>query len=167
MLKLIITVVCITVTAGLAVVFQSVMEDQVRVEGISRQTAELYNSSALDPKPTGVGGISPIKSAELRVIEEFTGRSIGRIMLLDRGDATSVEIVMDDKKADDQPAHIHSGTCADTGPVKYELSPLKDGYSFTLLSIQIDRLMEQSPLAFNFHRSSTTTEEFYGCARLQ
>lgn len=151
----------------MAVVMRSVREDRVIVEGISRQVADIYNSPALDQKPTGAGGIAPIKAAELRVVEEATGQPIGSIALLDRGESTSVEITMDDENADGQPAHIHSGACADPGPVKYELKPLEKGYSFTLLSIPFDRLMDQAPLAFNIHRSPTTTEEFYGCARLQ
>ena len=65
-----------------------------------------------------------------------------------------------------QPAHIHTGTCAAIGAVKYPLTFPKNGESETVLDISLDRLLDELPLAVNVHKSPQEAGIYYSCGNI-
>jgi len=64
------------------------------------------------------------------------------------------------------PAHIHSGSCANLGAVKYPLSNLINGASTTTINASILQLKLDLPLAINIHKSVTEAGIYVACADL-
>jgi len=62
-----------------------------------------------------------------------------------------------------QPAHIHYGSCAYEGEVKFPLVDLADGSSKTTLEISKEELLWGLPLSVRVH-ASTTDETVVACA---
>ena len=62
-----------------------------------------------------------------------------------------------------QPAHIHSGTCADIGGVVYPLTFPTDGGSVTSLDIALDDLRTGGPYAINVHQSTDEPQIYVAC----
>lgn len=62
-----------------------------------------------------------------------------------------------------QPAHIHTGTCATIGGVKYPLTALMNGESTTLVDAPMSRLLGELPLAINVHKSAQEAGIYYAC----
>lgn len=66
-----------------------------------------------------------------------------------------------------QPAHIHAGTCAKIGAVKYPLTFPTDGWSETSLDTTIDKLMSELPLALNVHKSKDQASVYVSCGDIK
>ena len=64
------------------------------------------------------------------------------------------------------PAHIHSGTCANLGGVKYSLSNVVNGVSSTTIDVSILQLKLDLPLAVNIHKSVDEPGVYVACANL-
>jgi len=62
-----------------------------------------------------------------------------------------------------QPAHIHIGSCADLGGVKYPLSNVLNGSSETIIDIPLDQLLSELPLAVNVHKSPEEIAVYVAC----
>jgi hypothetical protein len=62
-----------------------------------------------------------------------------------------------------QPSHIHLGSCAAIGAVKYPLSNIDKGAAQTMLDISMDQLLSQLPLALNVHKSATEIGVYTSC----
>ena len=64
------------------------------------------------------------------------------------------------------PAHVHSGTCANIGAVKYPLSNVVNGTSTTTIDASILQLKMVLPLAINIHKSVAEVGVYVACADL-
>lgn len=62
-----------------------------------------------------------------------------------------------------QPAHIHEGTCALLGAPRYQLKFPVNGASETQLDVSLARLMRESPLAINVHKSVAEPTIYVAC----
>ncbi|OGL72721.1 hypothetical protein A3F28_03290 [Candidatus Uhrbacteria bacterium RIFCSPHIGHO2_12_FULL_57_11] len=62
-----------------------------------------------------------------------------------------------------QPAHIHLGSCADLGAVKYPLVFSVDGASTTTLEVSLSQLLSALPLAINVHKSGSEAGVYVSC----
>jgi hypothetical protein len=62
-----------------------------------------------------------------------------------------------------QPSHIHVGTCATIGAVKYPLTNVATGSAQTTLDISLDQLLAQLPLALNVHKSVAEISVYSAC----
>lgn len=62
-----------------------------------------------------------------------------------------------------QPAHIHTGSCAAIGGVKYPLTFPVDGTSETMLDISLQQLLSELPLAINVHKSPQEASVYVAC----
>lgn len=62
-----------------------------------------------------------------------------------------------------QPAHIHFGSCAEIGGVKYPLVFPVDGKSETMLDITMAELQGDQPLAINVHKSKEEAGVYVSC----
>lgn len=88
------------------------------------------------------------------VLTEENGRA--KILIGLGGGASSVA----------QPAHIHTGTCAEMGEVKYSLSNVVAGASQTVLDVGMDYLLNQRPLSVNVHKSAAELNISVSCGDL-
>lgn len=66
----------------------------------------------------------------------------------------------------EQPAHIHLGACPGVGAVKYPLTSVVNGTSTTVLSVTLDQLKKELPLAINVHKSKTEVSTYTACGPL-
>jgi ketosteroid isomerase-like protein len=64
-----------------------------------------------------------------------------------------------------QPAHFHTGTCANPGPIVQPLASVLDGASFTLLSASPDELIGQG-LIINVHKSASEAGVYVSCGEV-
>jgi hypothetical protein len=65
-----------------------------------------------------------------------------------------------------QPAHIHTGTCADLKGVVYPLTSVTNGASTTVVKgITIDQLLK-SPMAINVHKSAADLATYVACGNI-
>lgn len=62
-----------------------------------------------------------------------------------------------------QPAHVHVGSCATLGAVKYPLNNVVTGNSTTVLSVSLDQLKAELPLAINVHKSAVESGVYVAC----
>lgn len=65
-----------------------------------------------------------------------------------------------------QPAHIHTGSCAQIGGVVYPLTFPVDGKSVTTLNTTWSALVAQKPLALNVHKSTSEASIYVSCGDL-
>lgn len=65
-----------------------------------------------------------------------------------------------------QPAHIHIGECPGVGAVKYPLTSIVNGASTTTLSVILESLKKELPLAINVHKSATEISVYTACGPL-
>lgn len=66
-----------------------------------------------------------------------------------------------------QPAHIHTGTCADIGGVVHALEFPVDGMSETTLATTLAELATAQPLAINVHKSVPEASVYTACGDLE
>lgn len=65
-----------------------------------------------------------------------------------------------------QPAHVHMGSCANLGAVKYPLTFPTDGKSVTTLDVKWADLKAGLPLAINVHKSPAESTVYVACGDL-
>ncbi|MDO8504493.1 MAG: DUF4382 domain-containing protein [Candidatus Liptonbacteria bacterium] len=65
------------------------------------------------------------------------------------------------------PAHIHLGSCATLGAVKYPLNSTVDGKSETTINASLADLKAQLPLAVNVHKSPEESGVYVACADIK
>lgn len=65
-----------------------------------------------------------------------------------------------------QPAHIHLSSCPGVGAVKYPLTSIVNGSSTTMLSVTLESLKKELPLAINVHKSATEVSTYTACGPL-
>lgn len=66
----------------------------------------------------------------------------------------------------DQPAHIHLGSCADIGDVKYPLAIVANGTSETIIDATLADFKALKPLAVNIHKSAKQASTYVACTNL-
>lgn len=66
-----------------------------------------------------------------------------------------------------EPAHIHTGSCANIGAVKYPLSNVIAGRSTTVVDASLNDLKAGLPLAINVHKSSAAIGTYIACTDLK
>lgn len=66
-----------------------------------------------------------------------------------------------------EPAHIHTGSCANLGGVKYPLTSVMNGKSETTLDATFAQLAAGLPLAINIHKSTIEAGVYVSCGDLK
>lgn len=67
-----------------------------------------------------------------------------------------------------QPAHIHSGSCANLGEVLYPLTSPVNGQSETTLNVALaEGILNRLPLSVNVHKSSSEVNIYYACGDIE
>lgn len=106
---------------------------------------------------SGIAGIATLKNIDgkVKVTLKLTGVSTGIIGLA----GISIGAA--------HPAHIHQGSCASLGAVKYPLASTVDGRSETTLNTSLADLKAQLPLAINVHKSSGEIGVYVACVDIK
>ena len=65
-----------------------------------------------------------------------------------------------------RPAHIHSGSCAATGAVKWALNPVVNGHSETVVDVSLHDLLN-GPYYVNVHKSAAQPEIAISCGDIR
>jgi len=84
----------------------------------------------------------------------------------DNGKAKVVVNITGEAATANQPAHIHTGSCPTPGDVKYALTTVSKGKSETTLTLSVNELMAQLPLAINIHKSAGDLKTYVVCGNV-
>jgi len=108
------------------------------------------------------------RSVAFPVYAQNDSKESGAVMLVEAGAQTHVVIDLSDVPADvTQPAHIHTGSCAEIGGVKYPLTGVAKAetgpVSQTTLDVSFEQLMSELPLAINVHKSQEESGVYVAC----
>ncbi|RJQ34415.1 hypothetical protein C4556_02655 [Candidatus Parcubacteria bacterium] len=91
----------------------------------------------------------------------------GTATLTDMDGSTLVVLVLAGAPAGiAQPAHIHTGSCAEIGGVVYPLTFPVNGVSETTLGVSLETILAQLPLALNVHKSAEEVSVYVACGDL-
>lgn len=125
----------------------------------SRQPADIVEG------PHGeMPGTSRAVPAPVVLHEQNNSGESGTALLLEENGKLKVMISLTGAPAGvPQPAHIHTGTCANLGGVDHPLTPVVDGKSDTALNIPPSHLTEELPLAVNVHKSAAEAGVYVAC----
>lgn len=88
----------------------------------------------------------------------------GNAVISDAGGKTKVVLTLSETPTSlSQPAHIHLGSCAAIGTVKYPLTNAVNSLSETVLDVSFDALVNQLPLSLNVHKSAAEANKYVAC----
>lgn len=114
------------------------------------------------PSPSQAATISRETTVTLKSVN--ASNEAGTAILTEENGQTRVEISLIGYTKDVvQPAHIHIGNCPGVGSVKYPLTSVLNGISTTMLSVTLDQLKQELPLAINVHKSATEISTYTSC----
>jgi len=104
------------------------------------------------------------RSLSLTLVEQNLSGQSGTANIFEVGDKTKIELTLRNSPAGPQPAHVHTGSCAELGGVKYPLTSPVNGTSDTTLDVSYDELLAELPLAINVHKSVAEAGVYVACA---
>ncbi len=134
-----------------------------------------YNSSKSSSQYTSPSPSQISPSPETTMSKETTvilkpvnaSNEAGTATLKEENGQTKITINLTGYTKDiEQPAHIHMGACPGVGAVKYPLTSIVNGASTTVLSVTLDQLKKELPLAINVHKSATEVSTYTACGPL-
>lgn len=126
------------------------------------------SGSAQNPDESAMMGKESMENEENVFIDLIAQNNSGQdgtaeIYDNENGKAVVKIILFDAPEGVLQPAHIHLGSCAKIGTVKYPLANVIDAESEVLLPISTQELLKQLPLAINVHKSSSEGGVYVSC----
>ena len=107
------------------------------------------------------------RSLSLTLAEQNQSSQSGTANIFEVGDKTKIELTLRNSPSEPQPAHIHTGSCAELGGVKYPLTFPVNGTSDTTLDVSYDELLAELPLAINVHKSVAEASVYVACADIK
>lgn len=125
------------------------------------KSSQQYNSS-----PSQVAPSLRVTNNEVTVILKpiKDSNEAGTAILKEENGQVKVTINLTGYTKDvEQPVHIHIGECPGVGAVKYPLTSIVNGASTTILSVTLESLKKELPLAINVHRSATEVSVYTSC----
>jgi len=87
----------------------------------------------------------------------------GTVTIIKDNGEIKVAVSLSGAPSSAQPAHIHIGSCADLGGVKYPLSNVLNGSSETIIDVSLGQLLSELPLAVNVHKSPEEVAVYVAC----
>lgn len=134
----------------------------------SSKTATNVETGMETKRPAAEQPIKPARQLEVDMKASSTLGMSGKALLVEESDKTKVMLNLSADKTGTHPAHIHNGSCAVPGQVKYSLSDVVGGRSVTLVDVKFDDLAAamSSGLAINVHKSSAEIGIYLSCGDL-
>lgn len=102
----------------------------------------------------------------IQLSEQNASGEMGTATLVEKDGKVVVTLSVNNAPSTAQPAHIHVGTCADIGAVKYPLTNVMNGMSETIIDTTLANLMSQGELAINVHKSTAALNLYVACGDL-
>jgi len=133
------------------------------------ETKENFEIGASAKVEVGIGGsISVVAKSDIEpvVVNLSTQNNsgiTGKATLTKVDGRVQVKLETTGLAALPQPAHIHVGSCASIGAVKYPLNNVVTGSSTTVLNVTLDQLKAEMPLAINVHKSAVESGVYVAC----
>ena len=148
-------VAAIVVVGGIALIAANRTSYREPYPAANRQQMMGPRSQLPREMPSVPNMMTPQTVAVNLVTLQNSGES-GTATLTDLGNSKTLVVidVTGEPSGADQPAHIHTGTVANMGDVKYPLKNVKDGRSETVLDIPLSQIMREVPLVINIHKSA-------------
>ena len=108
------------------------------------------------------------QSVVVSMSEQNDSSMSGVATLTDMNGSTRVALTLIGAPEDvSQPAHSHTGSCADIGGVVYPLEFPVNGVSETTLAVSLDDILGQLPLALNVHKSPEEAAIYVACGDIE
>ena len=124
---------------------------------------------ALPPPPP-----APIaRSITVEISTQNNSKEMGSATLTEEDGKTRIVLALEGVPQNvSQPAHIHTGSCAKIGGVKYPLSNVTSigdgkGGSETVVDVALDSLTAMLPLAINVHESQQKANVYVACGDIK
>ncbi|MBX4198412.1 hypothetical protein KW782_03705 [Candidatus Parcubacteria bacterium] len=110
------------------------------------------------------GSATSTKVVHITLNEQNSSGQKGKAILFDVKGKAKVIVTLKGKPSDvAQPAHIHLGSCATIGTVKYALANVTKGASMTSLNVSVADILKSVPLAINVHKSAAESSVYTSC----
>ncbi|MEX0930053.1 MAG: hypothetical protein WDZ79_00070 [Candidatus Paceibacterota bacterium] len=121
-----------------------------------------------EPVLDGESAAEVAESVTVTLSEQNDSGLSGKAVLTAQGASTQVELELDGApQGVAQPAHIHTGSCADIGGVAYPLEFPVNGVSITAIDVALSDLLSDLPLAINVHQSPEEVEIYVACGDVE
>ncbi|SRR5579872_1337513 len=91
----------------------------------------------------------------------------GTATLTQDGKNVRVDLQVANAPSAAQPAHVHTGSCANLGGVAYPLSSVVNGKSTTVLKNVSLKDLTGKPYAINVHKSADDLKTYVSCGEIQ
>ncbi len=133
---------------------------------VSRETALTANQMGMNVSRTG-NTMMNTNELSVQLNEQNNSGEYGNALITEENGVARVRVsVKNAPRGISQPAHLHLGTCIDTGAVKYPLNNVVNGVSDTTLKVSLKDLESQGPLVLNVHKSASQIKEYVSCGNL-
>ncbi|MBV9102080.1 MAG: CHRD domain-containing protein [Candidatus Eremiobacteraeota bacterium] len=120
--------------------------------------------AGLGPALSANMGMTSTRSIQVKMKAQNGSNESGTATLMQEGTNVIVKISISNGSAKPQPAHIHTGTCANLNPApKYPLSSVVNGVSTTTLKDLKMTSLENGDFAINVHKSLSDLKTYVSC----
>src|SRR3989344_2256782 len=121
------------------------------------------------PTPTSTpGGVNTGNIIEVALASQNNSGESGTAKIAEENGKIKVTLDFSGAPAGvTQPAHIHTGSCATIGGVKYPLTFPVNGKSETTLDVSMADLLAGLPLAINVHKSGAEANVYVACGDIK
>ncbi len=122
------------------------------------------NATSTVTTATTTAATSSAKTLQITLNEQNKSGQSGKVVITEVNGKAKVLLNLTGKPSGvAQPAHIHLGSCATIGAVKYPLTSVATGTSQTMLDVSVDQLLAGLPLSINVHKSAAEASVYVAC----